>query len=64
MKVQLCWKTKGNSKIHVTKEMMNVKNARKLFAEIDNDEITLAYLRRWEGYGYIRHKVLKDNQCQ
>lgn len=61
MRVQLCWKKKGESILHCLLSMP-VKDARKAFAKIDNDEIVLAYLRRWEGYGYICHKVLKDNE--
>ena len=59
MKVQLCWREKGDFKLHVSMKMP-VKEARRRFAEMNNKEITLAYLRRWEGYGYICHKVLKD----
>ena len=59
MKVQLCWKKKGESILHRLLSMP-VKEARRKFVEIDNDEIVLAYLRKWEGYGYLCHKVLKD----
>ncbi len=61
MKVQLCWKKKGENILHRLLSMP-VKDARKAFARIDNAEITLAYLRRWEGYEYICYKVLKNNK--
>ena len=61
MRVQLCWKKRGESILHLLLSMP-IKEARKAFKEMDNEEIILAYLRRWEGYEYICHKVLKDNE--
>lgn len=61
MIVQLCWKKKGENVLHRLLKMP-VKEARKWFTKIDNEEIVLAYLRRWEGYEYICYKVLKDNK--
>ena len=58
MRVQLCSKEKNEPRTHVLRPMP-VKEARKIFTEMDNDEITLAFLRRWEGYGYVCYKVLK-----
>ena len=61
MRVQLCWKVRGKSTLRVLVSMP-IKEARKEFAKMDNEEITLAYLRKWDGYRYICHKVLKDNK--
>lgn len=60
MKVQLCWKEKGKSRLFIHKKWMNITEARKKFAKTDNEKITLATLRKWDGQGYLCHKVLKD----
>ncbi len=61
MKVQLCWKKKGDHRLYRF-DWMNSKEAKEMFIKMDTNEITFAYLRRWEGYGYVCHKVLKDNK--
>jgi hypothetical protein len=61
MRVQLCWRKKGNSKLHIS-ALMKIQTAKSFFNAINKEEIILAYLRRWEGYKYLCHKVLKDNK--
>ncbi len=63
MKVQLCWRSKDMDKNkRRAGPTVTVREAMAQWKEMNKENISLAYLRKWDGWGYIVDRILKDSE--